>query len=82
MRIGKRFGAYQKEVKVSEDGYVCFILPYSCYFNNGIVSTGELYDFFIVSHETGKRVKGRVSIKEADVIAGNQVATGSVVIFK
>ncbi|MBR4571574.1 MAG: hypothetical protein IKO19_13025 [Candidatus Riflebacteria bacterium] len=82
MRIGKKFGAYQKEVKVSEDGYVCFILPYSCYFNNGIVSTGELYDFFIVSHETGKRVKGRVSIKEADVIAGNQVATGSVVIFK
>ena len=82
MKIGNRFVTFRKETKVAENGYVTFILPYSCFYNNGIVFTGELYDISLVSHETNKRVKGRVAIKEADVIAGNQVATNSIFIFK
>ena len=81
-KVGNRFFNYRKEKKVSGSGYVCFNLPYSCYFNNGVVSTGELYDISLVSHETNKNSVGKVSIKEEDVISGNIVATSSIFIFK
>ncbi len=82
LKVGMRFLNYRKETKVPENGYATLTVPYSCYFNNGIVSTGELCNISLVSHETNKMLTGKVSIKEADVIAGNQVATGSIVIFK
>ena len=73
---------YRKEAKAAENGYVCFVIPYSCYFNNGIVSTGELCNISLVSRETDRNVSGKVSIKEEDVISGNQIATNSILIFK
>ena len=82
IRLKKNFFNYRKELKVPDDGYVTFNLPYSCYFNNGTFSTNELYDISLVSCETGKKVVGKVSIKEKDVVEGNVVATNSVVIFK
>ena len=82
IKLKKNFFTYRKESKVSDDGYVTFNLPYSCFFNNGTLSTRELYDISLVSCETGNRVVGKVSIKEKDVVEGNVVATNSVVIFK
>ena len=81
-KVGNRFFNYRKEKRVSDSGFVCFNLPYSCYFNNGIVSTGELYNISLVSHETNKNSVGKVSIKEEDVVSGNIVATSSIIIFK
>lgn len=73
---------YFKVAKVSENGYAYFTLPYSCYFNNRIVRTSELYNISFVSHETDKKVVGKVLVKEEDVIMGNEVATGSIIMFK
>ncbi len=73
---------YFKVAKVSEKGSACFTLPYSCYFNNRIVRTAELYNISFVSHETNKKIMGKVLVKEEDVIMGNEVATSSIFIFK
>ena len=79
---GKRVFNYRQEKRVPESGVATFILPYSCCFNNGVVFTGEFYDISLVSHETNKKVLGKVSIKESDIVRGNLVATSSIVIFK
>ena len=81
LKVNKKFFNYHKESKINENGYVTFILPYSCYYNNGIVSTGELFEISLISDETGRKKTGKVSIKEKDVIAGNQVATNSIILF-
>ncbi|MBP5470268.1 MAG: hypothetical protein J6Z11_13600, partial [Candidatus Riflebacteria bacterium] len=81
-KVNNKFINYHKESKTNENGYVTFVLPYSCYYNNGIVSTGELFDISLISNETGKKIIGKVSIKENDVITGNQVATNSIILFK
>ena len=82
IRIGRKLLKYQKEKKVEENGLVSFLLPYSCSFNNGVVASIEFYDVSFVSHETNQKVVGKVSVKEADVIAGNTVATSSIFIFR
>ena len=73
---------YFKVAKVSDDGYASFTLPYSSFFNNGIVHTEEFYNISLVSHETDKKVVGKVLVKEEDVIKGNEIATGSIIMFK
>ena len=82
IRIGKRFFNYRKTQKVSDSGYVCFNLPYSCRFNNSIVATRELYDISLVSHETNKNVAGKVFVKESDVVAGNVVEASSIILAR
>ena len=82
IRLTKNNFNYQKELKVSDEGYVTFNLPYSCYYNNKIITTGELYDISLVSRETGRKVSGKVSVKEKDVIEGNYIATNSIILFK
>lgn len=82
IKVGKRLLKYHKVKKVEEKGSVCFVLPYSCSFNNGVVTSMESYDVSFVSHETNKKVIGKVLVKEADVVAGNTVATSSILIFK
>ncbi len=82
IKVRNKIFEYRKEAKVSENGYVSFIIPYSCYFNNGVVSTGEICNISLVSRETDKNISGKVSIKERDVILGNQIATKSILIFK
>ena len=81
-KVNNMFFNYHKESTTNENGYVTFVLPYSCYYNNGIVSTGELFDISLISNETGRKIIGKVSIKENDVITGNQVATNSIILFK
>ena len=82
MVSGKRLFNYRQEKRVSDSGVVNFTLPYSCYFNNEVVATGEFYEISLVSHETNKKVVGKVSIKETDVVRGNLIATSSIIIFK
>ena len=82
MKVNKKLLTYYKETLVSDDGYVTFILPYSCYFNNGVISTGEFYNISLTSDETGRNIAGKVSIKEVDVTSGNQVATSSIFLFR
>lgn len=78
---GKRM-KYNKTAIVPQSGVVCFTLPYSCYFNNGVVATDELYTISVVSRETEKKISGKVIVKEKDVIEGNQVATHSIRLFR
>lgn len=81
LKIGEAFCSYSKEQVVSESGKICFTLPYSCYYNNGSVSTGEFYEVSLVSHETGKLISGKVNVREAEVSAGKRVATSGIIIF-
>ena len=82
IKVRNKMFEYYKEAKVDESGYVSFIIPYSCYFNNGVISTGEIYNISLVSRETGKNVSGKFSIKEKDVILGNQIDNKNILIFK
>ena len=82
LSISGRLVKYSVEKIVPDDGVICFNIPYSCYFNNGVVSTDELYSISIVSHETNKRITGNFIAKEKDVIEGNQIATSSIRLFR
>ncbi len=81
INILNKYCVYKITQTVDNDGFARFNLPYSCWFNNGVVSTGELYEISIVPEGKHQPVTGKGRISEKDVIAGNQVATGAIIIF-
>lgn len=79
--ILNKYCVYKNTQTVDNDGFVRFNLPYSCWFNNGVVSTGELYEISITPEGKNHPVTGKVRISEEAVMNGNQIATTTIILF-
>lgn len=80
--VQKVLCTYRAEQTASADGIVEFTLPYSCFFNNNVVSTGELYTVEYIPRGKAMPNKAKVKVTEPLVISGSIVPSSNIHTFK
>ena len=80
--VQKVLCTYRAEQTASADGIVEFTLPYSCFFNNNVVSTGELYTVEYIPRGKAMPTKAKVKVTEPLVTSGSIVPSSNIHTFK